>query len=65
MFCPATRKMTNLIIEIVSDPVCSSCCIGKKNLDNAIKIHQPSRQTNTFIKIWNLFHVRHHSSEKS
>ncbi|EED18977.1 conserved hypothetical protein [Talaromyces stipitatus ATCC 10500] len=63
MFRPATRKITNFTIEIVSDPVCSWCYIGKKKLDNAIKIHQSSQPDNPFIKIWKPFYVKPHSSE--
>ncbi|EED13804.1 conserved hypothetical protein [Talaromyces stipitatus ATCC 10500] len=56
--------MTNFNIEIVSDPVCPWCYIGKKKLDKAIEIYQPSHPDDTFTKTWKPFYVKPHSPEK-
>ena len=58
------RKMTNFTIEIVSDPVCPWCYIGKKKLDQAIAIHQSLHLEDTFTIVWMPFYVKPHSPEK-
>lgn len=58
------RKMTNFNIEIVSDPVCPWCYIGKKKLDKAIAIHQSLHPEDTFTKTWKPFYVKPHSPQK-
>ncbi|OKL55326.1 hypothetical protein UA08_09367 [Talaromyces atroroseus] len=56
--------MTNFNIEIVSDPVCPWCYIGKKKLDKAIEIHQSTHPYDTFTRTWKPFYVKPHSPEK-
>lgn len=58
------RKMTNFTIDIVSDPVCPWCYIGKKKLDKAIAIHQSLHPEDTFTIVWMPFYVKPHSPEK-
>ncbi|GAM36679.1 hypothetical protein TCE0_018r05957 [Talaromyces pinophilus] len=58
------RKMTNITIEIVSDPVCPWCYIGKKKLDKAIAVHQSLHPEDTFTISWIPFYVKPHSPEK-
>ncbi|KAH9205948.1 thioredoxin-like protein [Leptodontidium sp. 2 PMI_412] len=56
--------MTNFNIEIVSDPVCPWCYIGKKKLDMAIETHQSLHPEDTFTRTWKPFYVKPHSPEK-
>ncbi|KAI1179748.1 putative thioredoxin [Nemania sp. FL0916] len=53
--------MTNFIIEIVSDPVCPWCYIGKKRLDTAIslylKTYPSARANDTFAIHWRAFYL--------
>ncbi|KAB8304588.1 hypothetical protein EYC80_003967 [Monilinia laxa] len=64
MLRPTLRKMTNFNIEIVSDPVCPWCYIGKKNLDKAIDTYQSSHPEDTFTRSWKPFYVKPHSPLK-
>lgn len=64
MLRPTLRKMTNFNIEIVSDPVCPWCYIGKKNLDKAIETYQASHPEDTFTRSWKPFYVKPHSPLK-
>ncbi|KAI8634457.1 thioredoxin-like protein [Xylariaceae sp. FL1651] len=52
--------MTNFTINIVSDPVCPWCYIGKKRLDRAITLYQkvyPGGRHDTFTISWNAFYL--------
>ncbi|KAI0161536.1 DSBA-like thioredoxin domain-containing protein [Xylariaceae sp. FL1272] len=52
--------MTNFTIEIVSDPVCPWCYIGKKRLDRAIPLYQkvyPGGRNDTFTINWQAFYL--------
>jgi hypothetical protein len=64
MLRPFTRGMTNFDIEIVSDPVCLWCYIGKKKLDQAIETYHSSHPEDTCTKTWKPFYVKPHSPEK-
>ncbi|KAI1815696.1 thioredoxin-like protein [Poronia punctata] len=52
--------MTNFIIDIISDPVCPWCYIGKKRLDRAITLYQkvyPSGRHDTFTLNWKAYYL--------
>ncbi|KAI0466364.1 thioredoxin-like protein [Xylaria cf. heliscus] len=52
--------MTNFVIDIVSDPVCPWCYIGKKRLDKAIALYQkvyPSGRHDTFTLNWTAYYL--------
>ncbi|KAK9241401.1 thioredoxin-like protein [Lipomyces kononenkoae] len=61
MLRAAARKMSNINIEIVSDPVCPWCYIGKKKLDQAIEEYQVENPDTTFTKTWKSFYVKPNS----
>ncbi|KAI0193678.1 DSBA-like thioredoxin domain-containing protein [Xylaria flabelliformis] len=52
--------MTNFAIDIVSDPVCPWCYIGKRRLDKAIALYQkvyPSGRQDTFTINWKAYYL--------
>ncbi|KAI1747846.1 putative thioredoxin [Xylaria castorea] len=52
--------MTNFTIDVVSDPVCPWCYIGKKRLDKAIALYQkvyPSGRQDTFTVNWTAYYL--------
>ncbi|KAI1155342.1 putative thioredoxin [Nemania diffusa] len=52
--------MTNFSIDIVSDPVCPWCYIGKKRLDKAIALYQkvyPNGRADTFTVTWKAYYL--------
>ncbi|KAJ8110069.1 hypothetical protein ONZ43_g5973 [Nemania bipapillata] len=52
--------MTNFSINIVSDPVCPWCYIGKKRLDKAIALYQkvyPNGRSDTFTVTWQAYYL--------
>ncbi|KAI0455171.1 putative thioredoxin [Xylaria acuta] len=52
--------MTNFVINIVSDPVCPWCYIGKRRLDKAIALYQkvyPSGRDDTFAVNWTAYYL--------
>ncbi|KAI1825761.1 thioredoxin-like protein [Xylaria intraflava] len=52
--------MTNFIIDVVSDPVCPWCYIGKKRLEKAIALYQkvyPGGRSDTFQTNWTAYYL--------
>ncbi|KAI1127553.1 thioredoxin-like protein [Nemania abortiva] len=52
--------MTNFAINIVSDPVCPWCYIGKKRLDRAIALYKkvyPNGRDDTFTVTWKAYYL--------
>ncbi|KAI0395701.1 thioredoxin-like protein [Xylariaceae sp. FL0594] len=52
--------MTNFTIDVISDPVCIWCYIGKKRLDRAIALYKrtyPGGRDDTFTVNWKAFYL--------